>query len=196
MATKAEITALVKNLEGGYMTQCSKWTRAQWAQVYHRWHEVLGPVPLPLLEAAAKYCALTEKWFPQPSQIVDAMVTLRGMVQGLPTPQAAWEEARALVKQRWFRDEQRGKTVYRLMKPTDCSHPLVWQTMEAIGVDRLKAGDNESADYAQFRSHYEGLCRRQNQVDVVDALLPEVQAGKMLPATRERIAAVSEARRF
>jgi len=195
MATKKEIAKLVRGLEGGYMTQCSKWTEAQWRQVYHRWFEVLGPVPLPLLEAASKYCALTEKWFPQPSQIVDAMVILRGMAEGQPSPEKAWEEARSLVTQRWFEDEQRGKTVYRLMRPEDCSHPFVWETITAITADRLKQGVNESHDYAQFKAHYTGLCRRQQQLDVVTALLTEMQGVPRL-TSKAQPAIAAETGRF
>ena len=193
MATKAEITALVKNLEGGYMTQCSKWTRAQWAQVYHRWHEVLGPVPLPLLEAASKYCALTEKWFPQPSQIVDALVTLRRMTTGVPDKVAAWREARRLAAKRCWREDD--ELVARDVQEADCSHPMVYQAIQSFGLRELRASDNSAPDRKHFWDTYERLCRREEEADVVTALLPEVEMGKMLPATRERIAGVVEARR-
>jgi len=194
MATKAEITKLVRGLEGSYPGQCAKWSEALWAQVYHDWNELLAPVPLPLLEAAVKYCKLNEEYFPQPNKIVAALKILWRMAGGVPTPEDAWQEARALIGKRCWWSEDGKELVGRDVQESDCSHPLVFAAIASMVLRDLRASDNDVWVGREFRRTYERVCSSQQQIDVVRALLPEMQGVPRLTSKAQPVIAAETGR--
>jgi hypothetical protein len=197
VATLDEVVEVVQEFEGAYMGQCAKWDTAQWTKVYHQFHDVLADVPYPLLKLASRYWRSTEKWFPQPSLLFDALLRLKSMAEGVPDKFEAWEEARKLaVKRAWWNEGGTGLVARDVME-SDCSHPMVFAAITKYGLRELRQSDNGAPDRKHFWDTYEGLCKRQHEDDVVRLLLPEVrEAMGRLGEVQKRIAAVAEDARF
>lgn len=101
--------------------------------------------PKPAMRAALEV-ARREERFPSVAALLRA---IGEVLCDAPSAAQAWEEVKASF------DEHYCYPLYCDWGGWEPSHPLVARTVDALGYHRLMAGQNPSADQAQFRSRYE-----------------------------------------
>jgi hypothetical protein len=171
VATLEEVSDILLKLGKAYARLTVRWTEADWASTCQAYYGGLREFPVQPLKVAAMHWAATEKWFPSLSELRQTVFGLCEREEGAPTPESAWREAKTLVRCRLFRDDG-GVLTIRDVQAGDCSHPLVWEAIQTIGVRALRVSDNEAADRAHFWRVYEALRGRAREDT---HMLPAVQ---------------------
>jgi hypothetical protein len=192
MASKAEIKKILDFLRGSYIRLVRSWSDDDWNLTMRAYHATLQDLPYPALRAAAVHWSASSKWFPSVAELRQTVVQLSNPT--MPTAEAAWEEAAKLIGRHLWRDPDNG-LVFRDVQASDCSHPLVFRTIKALGIKALRESDKPGVDRAQFCRFYDSF-RERDQADA--AMLPEVReaVGRLAERAQAQIAAVTEARRM
>lgn len=114
------------------------------------------------------------EWFPALSQIRNKIHELTRIADDRPDAAAAWRELAGCL--------HIGPSGPTWARPRAEIHPAVVAAAEAFGLDRFvqRLTENSGTDFAQFRTMYESLAQRRDQ------------QARMLPATRDYVAALAE----
>lgn len=176
MSTQPETTDILRKLAKTYRHQHGRWTEKDWTDTYHAYHQVLADIPAELLGVAARHWAATEKWWPAAAELRDTVYSLGEWYGGMPTAEEAWAEARVLAKRRlWWVKEGESYAV-RDVQESDCSHPLVFLTIERMGLRSLRGDTPEGVNRKHFWDMYRSFHQRQ------------MSEKKMLPQVRREVA--------
>ena len=159
MINRPEFAAVMAMIEAGY----PRWVpKKDTVSVYY---EVLGDLPLDLLQAAVlQWISSDSPWPPSPGQLRAAAFKLIEHTERRLTAGEAWKEALDKID------------YYKPPKPEDFTDPLVFEALESIGGNRrlcMSREDSLTSSRARFIQAYEALRGR------------ERTETRMLPRVRE-----------
>lgn len=119
--------------------------------------QALASVDPLTLEAAISHLVTTARFFPKPSEILDAVFDLEARAAGLPDPEQAWE----LVD----RELMNGRGHPIVGRDLESNLPSsIEQAVRAVGGWRyLCESENLTADRARFVDAYRAALRRQSE---------------------------------
>ena len=174
MASKQEIKHVLEFLRGSYIRLVRTWSDDDWDLTLRAYNATLSDLPYADLRRAAVHWASSSKWFPSVAELRSTVVQLRD--PSMPTAEQAWVEADKLIcRKLWFTPLPNGKTrmEYRDLQESDCSHALIWRTIQAMGLKAMRESDAPGVDRAHFRQFYNSF---RDSAQAQGAMLPEIRA--------------------
>ena len=191
MANKKTVMGLIAILEETYQLK-EKLTKG----TAKLWVDLFSDIPDKLLSLSTKQHIAVSKWFPKPSELLDVCRQLGNFGNEAPPAIIAWGEVQSILKNgnkcnEWkelrktidtSKDEYAVafESIEHNKKCDICSgksgpvfsHPVITQTVEALGWDYLRMSITQMADRAHFLKAYDQLKNRQEDND---KLLPEIK---------------------
>jgi hypothetical protein len=170
MATHEHIAQIVLVLNAMYPDDVAFLTREQIAARTATYCRLLVDLDADMLSLAAdQYIASASKKYPTVGQIRELVLSMGRNADGAPDAATAWRMACDAIEPMGYG--------YRV-KPGASLHPRVLKAVDAFGVFRLgsRLDENAGTDFAQWRSVYETLTRR------------DEEQAQWLPAVKDRIA--------
>jgi hypothetical protein len=143
-------------------------------QTVEIYFQCLNDIPTELLKAATLQ-AVSEagrKFAPSVGEIRGTVAEIRRNIVNVPSSYQAWQEVQTQINDN---GGEYGKPVW--------SHPLVEQTVNALGWRNLRMSENSTADRARFLQAYDQL---QDRMEREEMMLPavrgyiETNGGKLL----------------
>ena len=191
MATKKTIIALLTTLEEIY-THRDKLSD-ETIQIYC---DLFSDIPDELIAAATKQHIAQAKFFPSPAELLEICRMIANWDGKAPPAILAWgevqdkltnyrcEDGKRLSSQKGKNENERMKNIFAFIEhrnnceicqgkaTPEFTHPLIRETVDAIGWEYLRYSENLIADRAHFLKAYESLTLRQKENEIV---LPEIK---------------------